>query len=650
MHQPESDTESDTELELELEEQDALCNCSFNPNDVTDVDSCILAAATEDNVMELEEILVDGNKYVNINVKTPLVLDTPLLLAAKNNSVAMVEALLRNKNTHVNSQNAMGDTALHVALRHNYTTVASAILRDWRTCANVTNNNNETPAHLVCTKGNVELYALLETFRNVKLDERDILNFTPLMYVLLKLYERNSSTQLAYYYLLGRLLHRGARLEIPDMLEDVAVLYPFFITHPRVDVNTVVIHHRDTLFGYCCSTGNVDMFEALRHVPGFKWPHFITNLLMTVRRGHVALTVAMLRARKIKWHKLHLLLANMFRYVVYVDDLVTLLNCLRQKHLTVEHILIKAVYFKRCDIINKYLLEQPEAVTDKMVIYIMTHLKIMFYAIVDHHHKLLLLNAHMHDTHGNGLLSLAVQFNYSGAMIIKLLRLGADPNQVNFYNQKALHFAISDNGSHFDIEIMNILLPVTQLTPPEIFNMLNFYMFINKTLMVRLFKNMDWNGVYGAGLRNMPLFPYILLLEFFKTLHPRGQLRHAMLLSLLGGSHECYLAVQTALQGITLLHSHNTTDIVSLDDINPCGRLNIVQYGRPIQQKYRTLTHDSLVQLVIFEEKNHRHYHSLKEIKDLTDPFDRSILCDNTVVTTGLPLMIDCLVRALLKV
>ena len=598
----------------------------------SDVDKSVFEAIAEDNTENLTEIL-NGDNYVNINIKTAR-METPLILAAKDNKLALVEVILNNKNTHINSQNIFGDTALHLAVRNNHLEVATRILQDWRTCINVENNNRERVIHLVCSKGHADLFYLLVSFRDIQVHVRDILQYTPVMYVMLKLYEQESAptpTPTPYAILLHQLLDRGGMVEIPEILDEsdgITVLYPYFLHHFRFNVNANV-NKRFSLFSYACHTGNVPLFKALCQVSAFERLNHAEHVLIALQHAHIPLCVELLKVEYVGS-----IVPEAFRTLTQDDDLIQVLDYVLDvaAKVSVEQILVKAVYYKRFDVINKYVLRA----SDTMIMYILTHFKSMFYYIVDHYP----LNAHMKDNKDNTLLNLAVQYNYSASMVKKLLRLGVDPNVPNMYHKKPLYYCID---SHIDVESMNLLLPLTTMESVEIFNFLSMFVFVENNQLVHMFKKVNWRTVFGPGLRDMPIYTFMLLLEFFKTLDQPG--RNKMMLSLVGGSHEHYIQVCRALQCISLLHSHNTTDIHTLDDINPCNRLEIVQYGLPIQQKYRTLTHTTLLCLI----QSHDKPGTVSYLKHVTDPFDRSLLFEKTVYGTDEPLFIDCLIRTLLE-
>jgi hypothetical protein len=92
---------------------------------------------------------------------------------------------------------------------------------------------------------------------------------------------------------------------------------------------------------------------------------------------------------------------------------------------------------------------------------------------------------------------------------------------------------------------------------------------------------------------------------------------------------------------ISLKDSHNTVDICTLEEFKVSNNSTIIQYGKKIEGKYRTITLDTLVHLVVSLEDGY--------IVDVKDPFDRSILYNKIVNTTGLPIFLDCIVRHLLN-
>ena len=517
-------------------------NSSDDSDDTDDDNSETIFTAVATNQIT---VLQDLDPYANINVKTHL-LETPLILAAKNNQLAMVEAILQNKHTHVNSQDVHGDTALHIAVRHNYTDVAKAILRDWRTCVKVENNNSEMVVHLVCYRGHVELFQLLESYRDLSVNTQDTLQYTPIMYVLLKLYDTFAP---AYEMLLQKLLSRGAVVLIPDIIERIELIYMYFLHHPHFNVNEP-LNKRYTLFSYCCNTGNVGMFQSLVRHPEFRHQNYTEHLLIAVRHAHIPLCLEMLSYlfEQEEEDSYENITPDVFKYMSDDEHIVQIMDFLLEKQkVTVEQILVKAIYHKRCDVIKTYV--GRAHVSDFMMLYIMTNFKSMFYYIIEHN-CVPSFNVRMSDLHGNTLLHLAIQYNYTVSFMKKLLRLGCDPNAINQHGQKALHFCTE---STIDTDKLNLLLPLTAVSGPEVFHILSIYICVEKHILVSLFKSVHWTTVYGLGLAEMPLYNFVLLLEFLKSLdHCQSE---CMILHMLGGAQSRYIEVRAAINATSLRHS-----------------------------------------------------------------------------------------------
>jgi hypothetical protein len=90
-----------------------------------------------------------------------------------------------------------------------------------------------------------------------------------------------------------------------------------------------------------------------------------------------------------------------------------------------------------------------------------------------------------------------------------------------------------------------------------------------------------------------------------------------------------------------LANEQGDFDIFTLEEFNINSKSSIIQYGNPIEGKYRTITIEILIKLVGYIEMGY--------LTDVKDPFDRSRLFNKKVYTTGLPIFIDCIVRRLLN-
>ncbi len=113
-----------------------------------------------------------------------------------------------------------------------------------------------------------------------------------------------------------------------------------------------------------------------------------------------------------------------------------------------------------------------------------------------------------------------------------------------------------------------------------------------------------------------------------------------MLFNLLG-SIDTYLKQLIQIKNINIIDSHENIDVVTLEEFNEANKNSIIQYGRQINGKYRTLSLETLVKII--------HTSTSETLGEIQDPFDRSILYGAKVYPTGNFIFIEVLVRTLLK-
>jgi hypothetical protein len=177
------------------------------------------------------------------------------------------------------------------------------------------------------------------------------------------------------------------------------------------------------------------------------------------------------------------------------------------------------------------------------------------------------------------------------------------------------------------------LLPITTLTLDERFFMITKYSIIPSSVLIPIL-NINWLEAVKA----MKVGVYQYLIELIEDCG--GNYKKDLLGYIIGieNGYNKYLEVLVNSKQITIENSHNTIDIWTLDTIEDD---NIIQYGAPINAKYKTLTIKSILELVRQTED----YVSLGYIKD---PFDRSSLQEQVSYPNGYPFFIEVLIRLLL--
>lgn len=547
---------------------------------VTDIDTLLLDAVQYSNSVVVLEGIIYGDNYVNINTKN-INKETPLMIAVKRNSIEFLEILLKNKNTQPNLQDINGDTALHIAIRNYYYDIAKVLLLDWRIDVNICNKNLETIVHLVCSKGDVELYKLLEGYRDLDLTKRDILGYTPFMYCMLK----------PHRYIINSLLYRSAVVEIPSILDDIGDGWKCFINHPNFNINSD-IKKGTTLFGYSCHKKDIGLLEELFKNSSFTTDNLSVNIEVAIRGNNIQFILELLK-RTITLLDTKIL-ELLFIYIYDENSLIIILDYLLSVNIIdISYIVFQSITNRRIDVIEQYLLCYPKNVND---------------------------------CYGNTILNLAIQKDIPVNIVKKMLKLGIDPSKENNLDKKPLYCAIEKKNK----EYMELLIPVTKLTLEESVYLLELYEYIRPDMLVDI-----------VPLGSLELFEvkhYSILIKLIDKLDDTS--KRQLLNRLLETPERC-INLLVKLANISLIDSHNTDDIFTLEEFNLGNKISIIQYGKPIGGKYRTITLESLLKLLETLDDGY--------LINVKDPFDRSTLFNKLVYTTGLPIFIDCIVRKLLN-
>jgi ankyrin repeat protein len=546
---------------------------------VTDIDTLLLDAVQYSNSVVVLEGIIYGDNYVNINTKN-INKETPLMIAVKRNNIDFLEILLKNKNTQPNLQDINGDTALHIAIRNYYYDIAKVLLLDWRIDVNICNKNLETVVHLVCSKGDVELYKLLEGYRDFDVTRKDILGYTPFMYCMIKPEE----------YIINSLLNSGAVVEVPNILDDIGNSWRWFINHPKFNINTD-IKKGQTLFAYSCYRNDLVLLKELFSNKSFQLNNIVSNVELLLKGNNIQFILELLKRTSslLETSTLKLL----FVHIYDESGLIVILDYL----LSISVIDISYIVFQ--SIVNKrlYVLEQ----------------------------YLLCCSKNIHDYYGNTILNLAIQEDIPVSLVKKMLKLGTDPSIENNLDKKPIYYAIEKKNK----EYIELLLPVTKLIPEEMVYLLEINEYIKPELLLHI-----------VPLEALELFEvkhYNILMKLIDKVDTHCKKK--LLLTILDNPERC-INLLVKLANISLKDSHNTDDIFTLDEFNIGTKSSIIQYGNPIEGKYRTITLETLLKLVESLDEGYMIH--------VKDPFDRSFLFNKVVYTTGLPIFIDCIVRKLI--
>jgi ankyrin repeat protein len=537
-----------------------------------------------ENLLHVEKMIY-GDNYIEINTINDY-FETPLILATKCNRYDLVQLILTNNNTSINLQDVYGDTALHVAVRMGYNDIAKLLLNDWRTDINIDNKNRERIIHLVCHKDNIELYELLESYRDLDVYVKDILGYTPFMYSILKLH-RTDCTNVSI--IISKLLNKGALVEIPDILVDIGDVWKHFIHHQKFDINEL-INKTENLLCYSCRIDNVELLKILLDKKELIYDTYINALEISITKNNIQICLELFKYYNNNPESEYLC-DTLFRYIVDDDKLIELIDkLLITNKINISTILLNCIIHKKLDILWNY--EIDINTTDK---------------------------------YNNTLLHLAIIHSSPISAVKKLIRFGINPNCTNKYNKTPLDYALHKEMS----EHINLLIPITNILDCHKLMLIDMHVYIKPELLIDIIVDIDYNSDIHTNI-------YKKIIDFTISLNIINKKR--MIIGLLGSTCR-YLELLVQHKNISICNSHNTEDISTLETFDISNKLYIIQYGKSINGKYKTITIQTLLGLI----KNHKSEY----MYDLLDPFDRSNICSSKVYLTNNSILLELLLRLL---
>lgn len=589
---------------------------------ISQVDQSLLDAI--ENGLPIDEILY-GDHYVNINVKT-LTQETPLHIAIRTNQLSIFTTLLSNHNTTPNVQNAYGDTPLHLAVRLGHIEMAKQLLIDWRVNSFLLNKNKESILQLVITKQRFEIYDLV---KKEEVNKRDILGYTAFMYAIIGLYE---TCDFRYIRIIGNLLDHGAKVEIPEIMDDIGDIWKHFIHHPNFELDAEIKEEK-TLFSYCCSRGDKELLNQLVSHPRMNFDQFEKNVFIAIKNRHFHL-VRTLLTMDVEYNKSQLSSISKQLFFLNIsdeDELYAILDILFiSKRITNVEIIRNSLIYLRLTLFKKFItMESIQTIliqNESIVVLCCIIYPDLFNDMVQR----FALGNEIIDSRGNNLLNLVIQQGlYSTQVIRILLKNGCDPNLANHTGHLPLDYAII----YHKREIIQLLLPCTSLTAEKRLKLITENHNIPSYVLTPLFQ-FNWFEI----IKTMKVGIYRTILYYI--MDSGDPHKREILFYIIGkqDGYQTYLELCKKLKHVSIEHSHNTIDIWTME---PMESENIIQYGEPIQGKYKTLTLESMIEMVRQTED----YVSLSYIKD---PFDRTVLHDQTSYPSGYPVFIEVLIRKLL--
>ncbi|OJZ80127.1 hypothetical protein ASPFODRAFT_148212 [Aspergillus luchuensis CBS 106.47] len=249
---------------LDLPNEILLCIAeSFDRS--RDILSSALCWATQHNVSRLAERLV---REYHGNVNAVHNGNTPLLYAASNGSIKVVDALLASQQTQINWRNAEGQSALWCAAWYGYIDIVKRLLQQHHIQVNIADRTRgTTPLAVAVIRGHAETVESLLTIRRVNVNIRDRRGWTPVFHALSRAisYGDRSILEMILTRPNADLLHQDEEGRTPliyAVQHNEASLTVMLLRHPTSRTEPRDFHGRTALW-YAVQQGNTDIIQLL---------------------------------------------------------------------------------------------------------------------------------------------------------------------------------------------------------------------------------------------------------------------------------------------------------------------------------------------------------------------------------------------------
>ncbi|KAI3034865.1 hypothetical protein CBS76997_10987 [Aspergillus niger] len=227
--------------------------------------SSALCWATQHNVSRLAERLV---REYHANVNAVHNGNTPLLYAASNGSIRVVDALLASQQTQINWRNAEGQSALWCAAWYGYIDIVKRLLQQHHIQVNIADRTRgTTPLAVAVIRGHAETVESLLTIRRVNVNIRDRRGWTPVFHALSRAisYGDRSILEMILTRPNADLLHQDEEGRTPliyAVQHNEASLTAMLLRHPTSRTEPRDFHGRTALW-YAVQQGNTDIIPLL---------------------------------------------------------------------------------------------------------------------------------------------------------------------------------------------------------------------------------------------------------------------------------------------------------------------------------------------------------------------------------------------------
>ncbi|GCB25504.1 ankyrin-1 [Aspergillus awamori] len=194
--------------------------------------------------------------------------NTPLLYAASDGSIKVVDALLASRQIQVNWRNAKGHSALWRAARYGYTDIVKRLLKQDNIKLNIADRTQgTTPLAVAVIRGHAETVESLLTIRRVNVNKRDRRGWTPVFHALSRAisYGDRSILEMILTRPNADLLHQDEEGRTPliyAVQHNEASLTVMLLRHPTSRTEPRDFHGRTALW-YAVQQGNTDIIQLL---------------------------------------------------------------------------------------------------------------------------------------------------------------------------------------------------------------------------------------------------------------------------------------------------------------------------------------------------------------------------------------------------
>ncbi|PYH67112.1 ankyrin repeat domain-containing protein [Aspergillus vadensis CBS 113365] len=194
--------------------------------------------------------------------------NTPLLYAASDGSIKVVDALLASRQIQVNWRNAKGHSALWRAARYGYTDIVKRLLKQDNIKLNIADRTQgTTPLAVAVIRGHAETVESLLTIRRVNVNIRDRRGWTPVFHALSRAisYGDRSILEMILTRPNADLLHQDEEGRTPliyAVQHNEASLTVMLLRHPTSRTEPRDFHGRTALW-YAVQQGNTDIIQLL---------------------------------------------------------------------------------------------------------------------------------------------------------------------------------------------------------------------------------------------------------------------------------------------------------------------------------------------------------------------------------------------------